>query len=138
MKIAALFVLVAMVQIAAAQKKSDTLTKGTTFLRFNPLTIVDLSEPNISFGIESRFTNNISAALDAGYIVYSQRFHSMGRSSGFIVRPAFRFFPDNSRIFFEAELHYKQHTHRIHDWVGHDQVNGVAAYEEYKQFRLRK
>jgi hypothetical protein len=138
MKIPALIALLLFNHVVAAQKKMDSLTTGTTFLRCNLLNVADLSEPNISFGIERRIFNNISAALDASYIVYSQRFHSKGRSSGFILRPAIRFFPDNSKIFFEAELHYKQTTHRLHDWVGHDQVNGVAAYEEYQQFRLRK
>lgn len=121
-----------------AQQFSDTLDRGTNFIRFNPLNLTDVSEPNISFGAERRITNNISLALDAGYIVYSNRFHDLGRSSGFIVRPAVRYFPNKSRIFFEGELHYKQATHHLHDWIGREVAGGVPAYEEYREFRLRK
>src|SRR6478672_9113548 len=103
-----------------AQQFSDTLDRGTNFIRFNPLNLTDVSEPNISFGAERRITDNISLALDAGYIVYSNRFHDLGRSSGFIVRPAVRYFPNKSRIFFEGELHYKQATHHLHDWIGRE------------------
>ena len=123
---------------AIAQRLSDTLAKGNTFARFNVLNLVDVSEPNISFGAERRISNHISLAMDAGFIVTSQRFNDLGRSYGFIIRPAVRYFPENSRIFFEAELHYKQHTHHIHDWIGRDISGGVPAYEEYKAFRLRK
>jgi len=89
-------------------------------------------------GAERRISNEVSLALDAGYIMMSQRFHDLGRSSGFIIRPAVRFFPDKRKIFFEAELHYKQNTHHIHDWIGRDVSGGVAAYEEFREFRLRK
>ena len=64
MKISALFVLLLFYHVVAAQKKTDSLTTGTTFLRCNLLNVADLSEPNISFGIERRIFNNISAALD--------------------------------------------------------------------------
>jgi hypothetical protein len=123
---------------ALAQKFPDTLAPGNTFLRFNVVNLADVSEPNISFGAERRISNHISLAMDASYIVMSQRFHDLGRSSGFIIRPGARYFPDKGKIFFEAELHYKQHTHHIHDWIGRDIAGGVAAYEEYKEFRLRK
>jgi hypothetical protein len=121
-----------------AQNFPDTLIKGNTFLRFNVANLADVSEPNISFGFDRRISNHVSLAMDAGYIIMSQRFNDLGRSSGFIIRPAVRYFPDKGKIFFEAELHYKQHTHHIHDWIGRDIAGGVAAYEEYKEFRLRK
>jgi hypothetical protein len=102
------------------------------------MNLADVSEPNISFGAERRISKHVSLAMDASYIVMSQRFHDLGRSSGFIIRPAVRYFPEKSGIFLEAELHYKQHTHHIHDWVGRNIAGGVPAYEEYKAFRLRK
>jgi hypothetical protein len=138
MRVLTYFLLLVVCQHVKAQKLPDTLTTGSTFLRFNIINLADLSESNISFGAERRISGRFSLALDAGYIVLSQRFRDKGKSSGFIIRPALRYFPEKSRIFFEAELHYKQHTHRIHDWVGRDAVAGVAAYEEYKEFRLRK
>ena len=123
---------------AFTQTPPDSIVKGNTFIRFNILNVVDISEPNISFGVESRISDRISLAMDAGYIVLSQRFHDLGSSSGFIIRPAVRYFPERTRIFFEAELHYKQHTHHIRDWIGRDISGGVPAYEEYRAFGLRK
>jgi hypothetical protein len=131
-------ILLLMSKCLIAQNFPDTLIKGNTFLRFNVVNLADVPEPNISFGADRRISNHVSLAMDAGYIIMSQRFHDLGRSSGFIIRPAVRYFPDKGKIFFEAELHYKQHTHHIHDWIGQDIAGGVAAYEEYKEFRLRK
>jgi hypothetical protein len=138
MRVLTYLLLIMVYQNVKAQKLSDTLTTGSTLLRFNIINLVDVSEPNISFGAERRISGRLSLALDAGYIVHSQRFHDIGRSSGFIIRPAVRYFPEKSRIFLEAEVHYKQHTHHIHDWIGRDVVAGVPAYQEYKEFRLRK
>jgi len=138
MKASVLIILLVICEITVAQKLSDTLTEGNTFLRFNIANIVDVSEPNISFGAERRISDHFSLALDAGYILMSQQFRDNGNSSGFIIRPAVRYFPEKSKIFFEAELHYKQHTHHLADWIGRDVVAGVPAYEEYRDFRLRK
>jgi hypothetical protein len=138
MKIFTLVILLMLCSIASAQIRAVPLSKGNIFLRFNILNLADVSEPNISFGAERRISPHVSLAMDAAYIIMSQRFHEKGNSSGFIVRPAVRYFPDNSKVFLEAELHYKQHTHRIYDWVGRDMVGGVATYQEYKQFKLRK
>ena len=121
-----------------AKAQKDTLLKGSTFIRFNAVNLADVVEPNISLGVERRFFKQVSLAFDAGYIFYSQQFHSMGSSSGFILRSAVRYFPDNNSLYLEGEIHYKQHTHHLHDWVGHDVVEGVPAYQEYKEFRLRK
>ena len=88
-----------MCEMAEAQKLSDTLAKGNTFLRFNIVNIVDVSEPNISFGVERRISDHVSLTLDAGYILMSQRFRENGNSSGFIIRPAVRYFPEKRKIF---------------------------------------
>jgi hypothetical protein len=113
-----------------AQK--DTLVKGNTFIRFNAVNLADVSEPNISFGVERRFFDKVSLAFDAGYIFYSQQFHSMEVHRDLFLRTAARYFPFNKTLYLEGEVHYKQHTHHLHDWVGHDVVEGVPSYEEYK------
>ena len=123
---------------ANAQQLPDTLARCNTFLRFNIINLLDFSEPTLSFGAETRINPRVSLALDAGYILMSQRFREHGTSSGFVLRPAVRYFPENTKIFFECELHYKQHTHHINDWLGRDISGGVPAYQEYRQFRLRK
>jgi hypothetical protein len=122
----------------AGQMTSDTLIPGDMFFRFNPTTLIDLSETNISVGFERKMSDHISIALDGGYIFYSDRFHTQGRCSGFIIRPAIRYFPVHSKVFAEVEFHYKQHIHYINDWLGHDAVEGIPAYEEYSKFRMRK
>jgi hypothetical protein len=138
MKAPALIIFLMVCHAALAQRLSDTLAKGNTFLRFNIVNLIDVSEPNISFGAERCISDYVSLALDAGYILMSQRFRERGNSSGFIIRPAVRYFPEKSKIFFEAELHFKQHTHHLRDWIGRDAVAGVPAYEEFREFRLRK
>ena len=138
MKTIFVLVFILISQYANAQMGADTLKIGNTFIRFNAFNLLDVVEPNISIGVERRVFKQVSFAFDAGYIFYSQQFHSMGRSSGFILRPAVRYFPNNSGLYIEAEFHYKQHTHHLHDWIGHDAVEGVPAYEKYEEFRLRK
>ena len=123
---------------AAAQQLPDTLARGNSFLRFNIINLLDVSEPTLSFGAEKRISSHVSFAVDAGYILMSQRFREHGHSSGFVIRPAVKYFPENTKIFFEAELHYKQHTHHISDWLGRDIAGGVTPFEDYREFRLRK
>lgn len=121
-----------------AQKFSDSLFSTTSFIRFNPLGLVDVNDLNVSFGAEKRFSEKSSVALDLGYIFYDEKFRYQGRTHGIILRPAYRFFPGESLFFVEAELHYKLVTHRITDWVGRGVVNDVPAYFQYTRFRLRK
>ena len=138
MKMITATIVAMMFYCADAQIRSDTLYSGNTFLRFNALNLADVSEPNISIGVERRVDELISVALDAGYIFYSQTFNRTGRSRGFIIRPAVRFFPGNGLFYLETELHYKQTTHYLHDWVGRDRVDNVPSYEQLTTFRLRK
>ena len=138
MKLITATIVAMMFYCAGAQIRSDTLYTGNIFLRFNALNLADVSEPNISFGAERRVAELFSVALDAGYIFYSQTFNRTGRSRGFIIRPAVRYFPGNGLFYLETELHYKQTTHHLHDWVGRDVVENVPSYEQFTLFRLRK
>jgi len=104
---------------STAQKFSDSLYDKTTFLRFNPLGLADFNDVNLSFGVEKKITKKSSVALDASFVFHSQSFRDISnRSRGFILRPAYRFFPSNSKFLLEIQLHYKQVTHRMTDWVG--------------------
>lgn len=121
----------------SAQRFPDSLYANTTLLRFNPFALVPLYDLNISFGVEQKISKKSSFALDLGYVPYSEQF-SRKRANGFVIRPAYRFFPNGNRFFLEAELHYKQVTQKMADWIGRDVVNNVPAYEEYVEFKLRK
>ncbi|RYF86911.1 MAG: DUF3575 domain-containing protein [Chitinophagaceae bacterium] len=134
----AVIMLISFMSALKAQKFPDSLSATTAFARLNPLGLVDISDMNLSVGAEKRFSNRSSVALDVAYIFFSQRFHDRGRTSGVMLRPAYRFFPGKKYFFLETELQYKLVTHRYTDWVGKDVENGVASYEEYMNFRLRK
>jgi hypothetical protein len=121
-----------------AQKFSDTLSRKDAFLRFNPLGLIDANDMNFSIGAEKRIGDKFSVALDVAYIFYSDFFDDEGNTKGFIIRPAARFFPGGGKFFLETELHYKQSTHRLWDWIGRDAVNNVPAYEQLLSVRLRK
>lgn len=122
---------------SSAQKFSDSLYAKTSFLRFNAIGLADVTDLNISFGAEKKISKRSSFALDLGYIPYSQLFADKS-VSGFIVRPAYRFFPAESLFLIEVELHFKQVSHDMEDWLGRDIVNGIASYEQYMDFKLRR
>ncbi|MBL7700166.1 MAG: DUF3575 domain-containing protein [Chitinophagaceae bacterium] len=134
-----LFALASLCNFSYAQKFPDSLSATTSFIRFNPLGLVDLNDMNISLGVEKRITKRSSFAFDAGFIFYSLWMRDQTRrNTGFILRPSYRFFPGKSYLFLEAELHYKQVTHELTDWVGRAAINDVPSYEEFMNFRLKK
>jgi hypothetical protein len=115
--------------------RADT---GTLYLRCSPLGFIDLYDGNINLGGEYRLNNTWAATLDAGAILYSTYFIS-DRTSGFLFRPGIRFYPKGDKDFFiDMQLHYKNVTYRIKDWLQKDVVANVASYEEYKVFRFKK
>lgn len=121
-----------------AQRLSPELPHGATFARFNPLGLADAYDMNISFGTERRMGMQWSAALDAAYIFHTERYKKAKGTSGFILRPALRYYPGARRFYLEAEFHYKNVTYKFEDWLGREVVNDVPSYEEYTRFRERK
>lgn len=116
--------------------KADT---GTLYLRFNPLGLMDMFDGNVSFGSEYRFNDTWAATLDAGAILYSTYFLYSKMSTGFLFRPGLRLYPNKYKDFFiDLQLHYKNVTYKIKDWLDKDVVANVPAYEEYKVFRFKK
>lgn len=122
--------------IMAQAMQGDT---GKLYLRHNPLGMIDFLDGNITVGGEYRFTNTLSATMDAGYIFYSEYFSKSKRASGILFRPGVRVYPGKYKDYFvDLQLHYKQVMYHVKDWIDRDLVNGVASYEELKTFRYRK
>lgn len=107
-------------------------------LRMNPLGLLDPVDYNVSFGAEYRYAENRAVTLDAGYI-YFTNYEVNCSTTGFIFRPGIRqYFGKRKELFVEGQLHYKNVTYHIDDWLGKEAVNGVASYEEYKHFKYKK
>ena len=109
-------------------------------LRFNFTGLADPIDNNISLGGEFPFHPNWSLITDLAYIEYSAYFSNIKQTSGYIVKPAIRFYPYalNHSGFFEAVLFYKKAHYHLRDWLGRDCVNGIPVYEQYKDFSYNK
>ncbi len=125
-------------QNAISQKK--IFHANDKFVRINVSGLLDPIETNISGGMEYRLKDNLSVSLDAGYIFYSRYYQlKNGNSSGFLLRPAIRYYTDYYKKFYvEAELNFKTVTTKLTDWLGKDCVNNVRTYEEFTTFKIRK
>ena len=109
------------------------------FLRFNILGLLDGFDNNLSFGIEKKFTRKVSFAFDAGWVFHSGYLSMSKKTSGIILRPSVRLYPNPDRNgFMEVELHYKSVLYTLEDWVGRECTNDVPAYDEFTSFRYRK
>jgi hypothetical protein len=116
--------------------RNDT---GKVYLRANLLGLIDLFDGNASFGAEYRLNKSWSVTMDAGYIFYSLYTGKAQKASGILLRPAIRKYTSKYRDrFIDLQLHYKNVTYNINDWLGKDIVNDVPTYEELKVFKYRK
>jgi hypothetical protein len=116
--------------------RADT---GTIYLRHNPLGWIDVFDGNVTLGAEYRFNRTWSATMDAGYIFYSAYLTKAKLSSGLLLRPGIRVYPGRFKdYFFDLQLHYKEVTYHVKDWIERDVTQGVASYEELTKFRYRK
>jgi hypothetical protein len=121
------------------QSISDTIKTNGLYIRFNPSGLINIFEENLSFGAEYKFKKKWFATLDVAWIFHSYSFEDPKHVSGIILRPAVRYYLGTKlRRYVEGEIHYKSVTHRREDWLGHDCINDVPAYEEFTQYRYRK
>ena len=112
---------------------------GKLYLRMNPAGLIDMYDMNINIGSEYRINHNWSATMDAGYIYFSQYAGRVKHASGILLRPGIRKYAGKRKDFFlELQLHYKEVSYRVEDWLEKSLVNDVATYEEYKTFRYHK
>jgi hypothetical protein len=140
------FLLLALPLCAGAQKKLQTkerlFTQNKTAISFNPLAMVAIDYTLLA-GYEKRLTPKIFLGSEAGYIFASDYIgndaESENHGSGFIIRPALRWFvADNDKFYLQPQVFYKQVTHKMHDWLGKNAVNGVPSYEELQDFKYRR
>jgi hypothetical protein len=135
-----LFGVVTLLLFQNAFSQKTSLMAKDKLIRINVSGLLDPIETNISGGLEYRLKDNVAISLDAGYIFYSNYYQLRnGSSSGFLFRPAIRYYTDkDKRFYIEAELHFKTVTTKLTDWLGKDCVNNVMTYEEFTDFKVRK
>ncbi len=108
---------------------------GNLCVRWNFPGLIDPFGNNLTLGAEYRILPKWSVMADAGW-VFTQAAYKENKTSGYLVRPAVRFYPRVNKFwFFETQLHYKHLRRKGYNWVSHDQQNGVAAYERYEAIR---
>lgn len=82
---------------------------------------------------------NWSLTTDLSYLFYSSYISQNKGTSGFIVKPAIRYYTSKKRDrFLEATVFYKQANYKMEDWLSKDVVNSIPAYDEYKSFVYQK
>ena len=109
-------------------------------VRFNFAGLADPIDNNISFGGEMFFHPDWSLTTDLAYIEYSSYFSEVKHASGYIIKPAVRYYPSSLRHtgFLEAVLFYKKVNYCLHDWLGKDCVDDVPTYYHHQDFAYNK
>ena len=128
-------------QAAKTQRNNPPDTKlYDAAIRFNFTGLADPIDNNISFGGEFPIHPQWSVITDLAYIEYSGYFSRIKRTSGYIIKPAIRYYPYSLKHngFLEAVLFYKKAHYNLRDWLGKDCVNGVQSYEQYTDFSYNK
>lgn len=135
-----LFFLLLIVSFQVTYSQKTSLQAKDKLIRINISGLLDPIETNFSGGLEYRLKDNLAVSLDVGYIFYNYYYQQRnGNSSGFLFRPAIRYYTDEAKRFYiEAELHFKTVTTKLTDWLGKDCVNDVRTYETFTAFKIRK
>lgn len=116
--------------------RADT---GTLYFRFSPLGMIDMFDGNVTLGSEYRLNDTWAITLDAGAVLYSAYLPHTKKTTGFLLRPGIRLYPTRWKDFFiDLQVHYKNVTYQVKDWLEKEVVANVASYEEYKVFKYRK
>ncbi|HEU4470300.1 MAG TPA: hypothetical protein VFR58_04390 [Flavisolibacter sp.] len=133
--------LLLLLPLGAAAQQRDPGPDYTKAISFSPLALAQI-DFTMMLGAEYRLRPGFSLYTDAGYIFSSAYLTDGGNSrgaSGFIIRPAARFYLRGRSLFYlQPQVFYKQVTHRLHDWLGKNCVEGVPAFEQLQDFRYRR
>jgi hypothetical protein len=142
-----LFLLIAFPLLVNAQKKRKPVnerlfTENKRAISFNPFALAAV-DYTLLVGYDERLVPNFFMSSEAGYIFASGYIGNDGQSSndgtGFIIRPSLKWFmADNNKFYLQPQLFYKQVTHKMHDWLGKNAVNGVPSYEQLQDFKYRR
>jgi hypothetical protein len=126
--IGTLFCLAIAIQLSAQSKFDE---KGSLSIRWNFPGMIDPLGCNLTMGAEYRLSPHWSFLADAGWIFASP--NEGGKVSGYLIRPAARYYPSLRHFFFfEAQFHYKYIQKEEHAWVPYDMQNGIPAYQKYE------
>lgn len=124
---------------AAAQENPEPYSDYNWALRSNPLGLADFLDHNINLGTEFRFHKKWSFSTDLAYIFYSRFYNQSKGASGYMVKPAIRYYAVNrARLFFEWDIFYKHVGYKMEDWIGKNCVNGVPTFDMNTLFVLQK
>lgn len=124
---------------ANAQLNHALLYEDKLSVRVSPLGLVDILDANVTGGIAYTLNDRWSLSVDLSYIFYSGYLQESKGTSGYILKPAVRYYvSENRKFFIESSVWYKRSSYRMTDWVDKDCVNGVPSYQEFKSFRFRK
>ena len=123
-------------------KKEKLPVEFTSAISFNPLALV-MIDYTLLLGAEIRIKRNLGIVAEAGYIFASDYMETFSggnnKVSGFIFRPSARFYVNQRNNFYlQPQIFYKQVTHHQHNWVGMDCDNGVPAYEQLMDYKMRR
>src|SRR5690349_10490876 len=109
---------------------------------FLPMSLVNI-DYTLMAGYEYKFNPKLSLVSELGYILGSSYMRgdeqNSTKASGFIIRPALRFYMNTrNNFYFQAQVFYKVVTHPMNDWLGKNCVDGVPAYEQLEDFKYRR
>ncbi|MFL5811403.1 MAG: hypothetical protein ACJ749_17905 [Flavisolibacter sp.] len=123
---------------AAAQKQKQMVMYGTA-IHFSPLALIQV-DYTVLVGGEYRLKPNLGLVADIGYIFGSAYLDPEdNQASGFVFRPSIRFYSGRRNNFYvQPQIFYKLVTHKVQDWLGMDCDNGVAAFQQLKEFKYRR
>jgi hypothetical protein len=141
-----LLLLLAFPLLVIAQKhrtaNNRLFTENKAAISFNPFALAAV-DYTLLVGYEKKLASKFFLGSEAGYIFASAYIGNDEQSSndgtGFIIRPSLRWFvADNNKFYIQPQLFYKQVTHKMHDWLGKNAVNGVPSYEQLQDFKYRR
>lgn len=135
MKNKTICVLLCLVVAAHLSAQSRYDQKGDLSVRWNFPGMIDPLSCNLTMGAEYRFLPHWSFLADAGWIFASPS--EGGNVSGYLIRPAVRYYPSFRHFFFfEAQFHYKYIQKKGNAWVPHEVQNDIPTYEKYESVRI--
>lgn len=143
-KIRLVFILLVVCKSSFCQDKFQSASNNAKFsLRISPTSLMDIVQPSFTFGCEYFLKNNQAVGIDYSILIDYQTTNNnndvIEPHYGFILKPTYKFFFNNSQNgFIEFDCFWKKlHTPQTR-WLERDVVNGVPTYYELENYTLEK
>jgi hypothetical protein len=121
-----------------SEQAKAPLAQHQVVIGVNPLPLVNVDQA-VLLGVEYRFRSRWSVVGDVGYIGNSRYLEENGKTRGFEVRPAMRYYYSRNGLgYVQGQLLYRRVNYRLTDWLGKNCVNGVPTFEQLQEFRFQK